>query len=110
MFDDASQILGSFHRQATLAKQSDIAFYILAAVGKTKQTFVPLLKKLVQIVGELRRVDDADQFYVVLGKHQAVVGCTPADMTPSRAGGKAQFLPVLPRCFKILNADQDVIE
>src|SRR5690625_4003633 len=110
MLDDTRQVLRPLDRKPTLSQLCDIAEDVGAAIGKTKQTFPPLRQEAVEVVGELIRIHDPDQLHVVFGEHQAVVGRAPADMATTRAGRKAEPLPVSARRFQIVDTDQDMVE
>jgi hypothetical protein len=77
--------------------------------GETQQAFA-LGQELVQIIGELGGVDDAQQLDIARLEHDAVICGAPADMPAARRQGEAEILEATSRRFQIPNAEEAVID
>ena len=78
--------------------------------GEAEQAFAARFQQGVQPVQELGRIDDAEEFDIVIPEHDAVVAGAPADMTATRGHGEAQMPPRGTGGFKVADADQGVID
>src|SRR5262245_39093828 len=67
-------------------------------------------KKGVEPLNKVLRIDNPEQLDIVGWKHDAVIGCSLADMAATGRQSEAEPRPSPPRSLEIANADDDVID
>src|SRR5262249_52328838 len=88
----ALQIFGPIGREAARRQPPRRLLAVAAAEGETQQAFA-LGQELVEIIGELARIEDAQQLDVAPLEHDAVVAGAPADMAAAWREAEARRPP-----------------
>src|SRR5260370_29742071 len=69
-----------------------------------------LRQKGVEPLNKIARIDDAEKFDIVGGKHDAIIRRSLSDMPAAGRQGKSQPAPTQPRPFEVADPDADVVD
>src|SRR5579871_1085850 len=103
------QVLGPFGMQPGGGQLRGRRAGIGAGKSEAQQALA-LNEELIQIIGELGGVEDAENLDIAPLEHQAVVGRAPADMAAARRHRETEALPGPLGRFEIPDADQAVVD
>ena len=109
-FQQAAQLLHRSRRQSGRIQVGARRLRIPGVEGQPQKALAALGQELVQIVGELRCVQNAQQLDVVAPEHDAVIRRAPAGVPAARRYGEPQPPPCGVGRLQVVNPDQRVVD